>query len=208
VLQLEHLPEGWDASSPSTIPSSSFSTTPSSTTSSSMTPASVTAGASALSVTPSPTPTKPPSSTPARAVVGLDDDAGGFWNEVEMAELVALRRHRFRIADAEKELGLSSKSRTLTNHLRGLCFKALAHTMKGDEFAVADTARLVVGRDDEALLDRTMERVQSYLEMVEKHAASHTTELLFNNLPRDYRKFVERAIEAARAQAATRGRSS
>jgi hypothetical protein len=116
-----------------------------------------------------------------------------------MAELVALRRHRFRIADAEKELGLSSKSRTLTNHLRGLCFKALAHTMSGDSFDVAGAARLIVGRDDEALLDRTVERVQSYLEMVEKHAAAHTTDLLFNNLPRDYRKFVERAIDAARA---------
>ena len=37
-------------------------------------------------------------------------------------------------------------------------------------------------------MDRTVERVQSYLEMVEKHAAAHTTELLFNNLPRDYRR--------------------
>ena len=133
-------------------------------------------------------------------VAGMDDDAGGFWNEVEMQELVALRRHRFRIAEAEKELGLSSKSRTLTNHLRGLCFKALAHSMNGDTCDVAAAARLVVGRNDEALLDRTIERVQSYLEMVEKHAAAHTTDLLFNNLPRDYRKYVERAIDAARAK--------
>jgi hypothetical protein len=145
------------------------------------------------------TTTKPPSQPPARAVAGVDDDAGGFWNEVEMAELAALRRHRFRIAEAEKELGLSSKSRTLTNHLRGLCFKALAHTMQEHRFDVPGAARLVVGRNDEALLDRTIERVQSYLEMVEKHVAAHTTDLLFNNLPRDYRKYVERAIEAARA---------
>jgi len=115
-----------------------------------------------------------------------------------MGELVALRTHRFRIAEAERELGLSSKSRTLTNHLRGLCFKALAHSMQNGDFDVVAAARLVVGRQDEALLDRTVERVQSYLEMVEKHVQAHTTDLLYNNLPRDYRKHVEKAINAVR----------
>jgi DNA-binding NtrC family response regulator len=139
---------------------------------------------------------KPGSRPPASAATtGADDDSNGFWNEVEMQELASLRRHRFKIAAAETELGLSSKSRTLTNHLRGLCFKALA---QGDDVRAA--ARLVVGRDDDALLDRTVERMQSYLEMVEKHVAAHTVETLFNNLPRDYRKHVERAIEVARAK--------
>jgi hypothetical protein len=36
--------------------------------------------------------------------------------------------------------------------------------------------------------------------MVEKHVAAHTVETLFNNLPRDYRKHVEGAIERARAK--------
>ena len=148
-----------------------------------------------------PAPTAPTAAKPLPP--GTDDDGNGFWNEIEMQELSALRKHRFRIAEAEKELGLSSKSRTLTNHLRGLCFKALAHNLTGaadQDFDVDGAARLVVGRNDEALMDRTVERVQSYLEMVEKHAAAHTTELLFNNLPRDYRKHVERAIEAARVR--------
>jgi DNA-binding NtrC family response regulator len=153
-------------------------------------------------------PSLPASSGPAVAAAhdsqrplpaGTDDDGNGFWNEIEMDELVALRKHRFRIADAERELGLSSKSRTLTNHLRGLCFKALAHSMDGERANIVAAAKLVVGREDEALLDRTIERVQSYLEMVEKHVVAHTTDLLFNNLPRDYRKHVERAIEATRA---------
>ena len=155
-------------------------------------------------------PSLPASSSPVGAVAaahdsqrplpaGTDDDGNGFWNEIEMDELVALRKHRFRIADAERELGLSSKSRTLTNHLRGLCFKALAHSMDGERANIVAAAKLVVGREDEALLDRTIERVQSYLEMVEKHVVAHTTDLLFNNLPRDYRKHVERAIEATRA---------
>ena len=179
VLALEHLPEAWE-----------FSDVPG--------PVAAETGVTTTTTT---TTAEPRSSRPLPP--GTDDDGNGFWNEVEMQELSALRKHRFRIAEAEKELGLSSKSRTLTNHLRGLCFKALAHSMTGSDqqdFDVDGAARLVVGRNDEALMDRTVERVQSYLEMVEKHAAAHTTELLFNNLPRDYRKHVERAIEAARAR--------
>jgi two-component system response regulator PilR (NtrC family) len=177
VLAVEHLPEAWDGSAAA-------------------------AAAKASQPSTSSQPSQQPSTSPpeAKLPAGADDDGGGFWHEVEMQELVALRRHRFRIAEAEKELGLSSKSRTLTNHLRGLCFKAMAHTMRGQEFDVAGAARLVVGRADEALVDRTVERVQSYLEMVEKHCAAHTTDLLFNNLPRDYRKHVERAIEAVRSR--------
>jgi DNA-binding NtrC family response regulator len=131
------------------------------------------------------------SQPPASLTHGTD----GFWNEVELRELNALRRHRFRLAAAEQELGLSSKSRTLTNHLRGMCFKALAHS----EFQVTEAARLVVGREDEALLDRCTDRIESYLYMVEKHVAAHTTKTLFNNLPRDYRKFVELSIQKARS---------
>ena len=190
VLAVEHLPEAWEGGVDQ-MPTTTTTTAPTTTTATT-----ATATATATTEKPGSQPPRNPDKLPP----GTDDDAGGFWNEVEMAELQALRKHRFRIAEAERELGLSSKSRTLTNHLRGLCFKALAHTMKSDEFDVDGAARLVVGRDDEALVDRTVERVQSYLEMVEKHAAAHTTELLFNNLPRDYRKHVERAIEAARSR--------
>ncbi len=136
----------------------------------------------------------------APAPPGTDDDGGGFWHELEMQELRALRRHRFKIAAAEVELGLSSKSRTLTNHLRGMCFKALCHCESGGRFDVKAAALLVVGRSDAALIDRTVERLESYLDMVEKHVAAHTVDTLFNNLPRDYRKHVERAVELARAR--------
>lgn len=149
------------------------------------------------------TPASERATAPARPVAGgpppgTEDDGGGFWNEVEMQELASLRRHRFKIAAAEQELGLSSKSRTLTNHLRGLCFKALGAKETEDAFDVSGAARLVVGRDDDALVDRTVERMASYLDMIEKHVAAHTVDTLFNNLPRDYRKHVERAIERAR----------
>ena len=174
VLTLEHLPERFDqdVASADTVPPLT------------MIPPEVYAAAVP----------RPAAAAPAPPAPGTDDDGGGFWNEVEMQELVSLRRHRFKIAAAETELGLSSKSRTLTNHLRGLCFKALA----GKEFDLKAAARLVVGRDDDALLDRTLERMQSYLGMIEQHVAAHTVETLFNNLPRDYRKHVEAAIERTR----------
>jgi DNA-binding NtrC family response regulator len=127
-------------------------------------------------------------------VPGQNDDEGGFWNEVEMRELAVLRKHRFKIAPAETELGLSSKSRTLTNHLRGMCFKAIVHA----SYDLSQAARLLVGRDDEALLDRSLDRMSGYLDMVDHHAGAHTTGTLFNNLPRDYRKFVEDAIDKSR----------
>ena len=135
--------------------------------------------------------------TPSQ-VPGERNDYDGFWNESELEKLAALRRHRFKIAAAEQELGLSSKSRTLTNHLRGMCMKSAVHC----EFRLEDAARMVVGRDDEALMDRTVDRLEGYFEMVRQHTAAHTTKLLFNNLPKDYRKFVETAIEHARAKGA------
>ncbi len=186
ILSLDHLPEnaGDDVMAGPITPSNMIAPPSSS--------AAATLSDSAPSTMGSMAPSKP---LPA----GTDDDGNGFWNEVEMQELVALRKHRFKIADAERELGLSSKSRTLTNHLRGLCFKALSQATGEDNVPdVVEAARLVVGRNDDALMDRTIERVQSYLEMVEKHVSAHTTDLLFNNLPRDYRKHVERAIEAVR----------
>ncbi len=191
ILSLDHLPEADNHALGSTglstmMPSSMLDRPMSSS------PSSPTAAPPAA-----PSATSSDSTRPLPA--GTDDDGNGFWNEIEMEELVALRKHRFRIAEAERELGLSSKSRTLTNHLRGLCFKALAHSMQQQAFDVVTAARLVVGREDEALHDRTVERVQSYLEMVEKHVSAHTTDLLFNNLPRDYRKHVEKAIDATRA---------
>lgn len=136
---------------------------------------------------PSETTLTPDSHKPTETVASSD----GFWNEIEANELLVLRKHRFRLAAAEQELGLSSKSRTLTNHLRGMCFKALAHS----EFDVAKAAQLIVSRQDEALIDRCIDRMDGYLYMIEKHVAAHTTKTLFNNLPRDYRKFVEAAIQ-------------
>ncbi|MBI5495294.1 MAG: sigma-54-dependent Fis family transcriptional regulator [Deltaproteobacteria bacterium] len=123
------------------------------------------------------------------------DDGGGTWDEMELEKLSALRRHRFKISAAERELGLSTRSRTLTNQLRALCFKALS-TRKWN---VEEAARLVVGRPHPTLEFRMVERMQSYMRMVDQHVAAHTTELVFNNIPRVYRRFLEEAVERSRA---------
>jgi hypothetical protein len=151
----------------------------------------VVAARQAASVSPPPAPA-PAAQAQAHGNVQETDR---LWNEVEMKDLAALRRHRFRIVNAEQELGYSDKSRTLTNHLRGFCFKALVH----HDFDLAKAARAVVGRDDEALLERTKERLISYLALVEKHVDAHTVEILRNNLQLDYRKYVDRAVDRARA---------
>ena len=113
----------------------------------------------------------------------------------ELAELAVLRRHRFQIAPSEAELGLSQKSRTLTNHLRGFCFKALSRT----GFNVGATAQAVVGAVDEALMDRMQSRIHQYLVTVRENVGAGTEDRLFNNLPRDYHRAMEEAVARARA---------
>ena len=133
-----------------------------------------------------PSPLVAPAATGAHAV----DFTGS-----ELSELEVLRRYRFQIAPSEAELGLSQKSRTLTNHLRGMCFKALART----GFDVGEAAAAVAGPADEALLERMQARIHHYLSTVRENVAQTTEERLFNNLPRDYHRAMEEAVQRARA---------
>jgi DNA-binding NtrC family response regulator len=125
----------------------------------------------------------------------LPPNPGGVeFSTQELLELVVLRRHRFHMAPAETELGLSQKSRTLTNHLRGFCFKALHRT----GFDVAKSAVAVAGGPEEMLVERLTGRIQQYLATVRDNVAAGTPEKLFNNLPRDYHHAVEEAMARAR----------
>jgi two-component system response regulator AtoC len=113
----------------------------------------------------------------------------------ELHELSVLRRNRFQIGPSEAELGLSQKSRTLTNHLRGFCFKALAKT----HFNVEQAALAVVGRAEDALVDRMQNRIHHYLVTVRENVATGSEDRLYNNLPRDYHRAMEDAVGRARA---------
>ncbi|MBI5493427.1 MAG: sigma-54-dependent Fis family transcriptional regulator [Deltaproteobacteria bacterium] len=139
---------------------------------------------------PSLRPVTPPTAalTPAPALHGVEFAA------TELQELLVLRRHRFQIAPSEAELGLSQKSRTLTNHLRGMCLKALARTA----FHVEHAAEAVAGTADRALVERVLVRIHQYLQTVTENVASGTFDRLFNNLPRDYHRAMDEAIDRAR----------
>lgn len=204
MLTLDHLPGAAASLPPQPVQLVAASEPPSSRATVDGTTAARPTSAAAPVVTGTPLPrgeSMEPPTLAASPTKGENNDCNGFWNESELEKLASLRRHRFKIAAAEQELGLSSKSRTLTNHLRGMCMKAAVHC----SFQLDEAAQMVVGRDDEALLDRTIDRLEGYFEMVRQHAATHTTKLLFNNLPRDYRKFVESAIEYTRAHGVKHG---
>lgn len=183
VLTTAHLPEGQEPSAaPATAPASTVEAAP---VASAVPPP----AAPVRSITP-----QAPMPAGASANTGYDDNGGGVWDEMELQKLVALRRHRFKISAAEKELGLSTRSRTLTNQLRALCFKALS--ARG--WSIPEAARLIVGQAHGTLEFRLAERTESYLRMVDQHVAEHTTELLFNNIPRVYRRYLEEAVNRSR----------
>jgi DNA-binding NtrC family response regulator len=133
---------------------------------------------------------------PARIAtpVAVSQLHGVDFTAQELGELNVLRRHRFQIAPSEAELGLSQKSRTLTNHLRGLCFKALQRTT----FNIQDAAVAVAGTTEQSLVDRVSDRIHQYLHTVVTNVGANAIEKLYNNLPRDYHRAMEEAVQRAR----------
>jgi DNA-binding NtrC family response regulator len=137
-----------------------------------------------------------PSSRPPESAPPPPSPSGVDFTAQELAELHVLRRHRFHMAPSEAELGLSQKSRTLTNHLRGFCFKALQRT----GFDVARASAAVAGGHDDALAERLQARIYQYLATVRENVAAGTIEKLLNNLPRDYHRAIDEAVQRAREE--------
>lgn len=144
-----------------------------------------------------PVPTAPVVS--AQPPSAVDEDAR-TWDDQELPRLQVLRAHGFRVGDAETALGLSSKSRTLTNQLRAMCFKAMALRA----FKLEEAAALLAGPEHPALVYRLVERMQGYLNMVEQHVGAHTPDMLFNNTSRMYRRYIEDAIARSRDAAGSK----
>jgi DNA-binding NtrC family response regulator len=144
-----------------------------------------------------PVPTAPVVS--AQPPSAVDEDAR-TWDDQELPRLQVLRAHGFRVGDAETALGLSSKSRTLTNQLRAMCFKAMALRA----FKLEEAAALLAGPEHPALVYRLVERMQGYLNMVDQHVGAHTPDMLFNNTSRMYRRYIEDAIARSRDAAGSK----
>jgi transcriptional regulator with AAA-type ATPase domain len=114
----------------------------------------------------------------------------------EPAGLTALRKHRFQIKPAEEELGLSHKSRTLSNHLRGLCIKALSE----NGWDLGQAARSLCDSDDPKILTRIEGKMRRYLKNIEDNVGKHFERKLYNNLPAAYHEPLAKAIRWARTQ--------
>lgn len=113
----------------------------------------------------------------------------------ESEELEVLRRHAFNLQAAETELGLSHKSRTLTNHLRGMCILALSRS----DWKVARAAEMLAGSRSSRVKSKLEGKIRRFLENVDDKVASGEENKLFNNLPIAYHDALNAAIAHARS---------
>lgn len=121
---------------------------------------------------------------------GMDET--DIFDSEEAREIAVLRKHGFRIAPSEAELGFSSEARTLSNHLRGLSFKALALSGWNTEEAAAALAGSDAPR---SVRERMRRKMDLYLRNLEKLAREGNEKRVFNNLPAKYHDFVRRAMK-------------
>lgn len=105
-------------------------------------------------------------------------------------ELAVLRRNAFQIRPSEKELGLSHKSKTLSNHLRGRCIQALAD----EDWDIEIAARALAGIDDQETIMRIRRKMSRLLQSVERSVTEGTEQRLFNNLPAAYHPALQALI--------------
>lgn len=105
-------------------------------------------------------------------------------------ELAVLRKNGFRIRPSEEELGLSHKSKTLSNHLRGRCIQALAD----HEWDPKIAARSLTGSDDPEINARVQRKMLRFIQSIRNGIAEGTEQRLFNNLPAVYHSSLTAAI--------------
>jgi DNA-binding NtrC family response regulator len=124
----------------------------------------------------------------------FETDLPEHFDEGATIELAVLRKHRFRLDPSENELGLSHKSKTLSNHLRGLCIDALTE----NEWDFNLSARSVVGSDDHSLVRKIEGKIRRYCANIKKCIVNGDEQKLFNNLPARYHQALSEAISKFR----------
>lgn len=105
-------------------------------------------------------------------------------------ELAVLRQHAFEIRASEEALGLSHKSKTLSNHLRGMCIQALVD----NDWDLEKAARKLVAGDDRRVIARVQRKMERYVRSLRERVGDGTEQRLFNNLPNVYHKALSEAI--------------
>ena len=108
----------------------------------------------------------------------------------DSVELSVLRRHKFQIISAEQELGYSHKSKTLSNHLRGMCIQVLADSAWNIDAA----AKSLAGENSEKEISKLKSKMERFLTSIEVHIQNKTENKLFNNLPAIYHGSLRKAI--------------
>lgn len=116
--------------------------------------------------------------------------------EWDSAELAVLRRHKFHLKSAERELGFSHKSRTLSNHLRGMCIRALVENDGRVELAALSLA----GTQDSSIVVKLETKIRRFAESVKDHVERGAEQKLFNNLPAGYHEALRKAIQWTHAR--------
>ena len=106
-------------------------------------------------------------------------------------ELKVLRQFHFRIKESEVALGLSHKSRTLSNHLRGICLDALTR----NNWDLSRAAEAVVGENHADDIQRVRKKMIRFLERTRLNIAQDKEALLFNNLATNYHPALQATIE-------------
>ena len=109
-------------------------------------------------------------------------------------ELAILRKYRFQIRPAAEELGLSHKSRTLSNHLRGICIRSLSE----NHWDLQRAAQSLSASRDMAVTAKLEGKMRRYLEKIRQNVSAGTEKKLFNNLPVAYHDPLKMAITWAR----------
>jgi hypothetical protein len=121
--------------------------------------------------------------------------ADGFrragFTEREAAEIAALCATGFRVGEAEALLGYSSKSRTFSHRVRGVCLKALSFA----RFEPDAAAELLTGADP-ALAPLAARRLRALLESLGERI--HAPDKVLTNLLTEHRRYALDALEHLR----------
>jgi len=121
-------------------------------------------------------------------------DRGAFDAE-EAIELAMLRKHDFRIARAEAELGYAPDSKTLTNHLRGITYR----TLEQNNWSVHKASLEICGEGAKSdVIAKIEKKIGDYVAAAQRHLRANTASKLFNNLPQKYHVYVEKLLDAIR----------
>lgn len=115
------------------------------------------------------------------------------YDEEEIREISALRRTKFNISQAELILGYAAGSKTLTNHLRGIAYRALVR----NGWQVYAAAEEIVGVNaDKRIVERLATKLMDYIDSATSLIAAGSHDKVFNKLPQKYYPIIDLLIDA------------